>query len=70
MNYTFNNIGFVKDASGNFTGATIYFSGTNATTGDTINGSVHVSLTDLSATGFDTAKITALIKPAVQAAVA
>ncbi|WP_100489419.1 hypothetical protein [Sporolactobacillus pectinivorans] len=69
MNYTLNNAGFVKDGSGNYTGVILYYSGTDSTTGDNVNGSVHITLDQFTATAGQVSAIVALIGPAVQALV-
>ncbi|MDD9147816.1 hypothetical protein OYT88_04535 [Sporolactobacillus sp. CQH2019] len=69
MVYTWSNLTPIKDGSGNITAFRLYYAGNNATTGDNVSGSVQITLDQFSSTAGKVDAITALIAPAVQAAV-
>ncbi|TGA95604.1 hypothetical protein E4665_17810 [Sporolactobacillus shoreae] len=67
MNYQFSGIVPIRDAQGNVTGFTVSFNGRNNTTGDYINGSIHITVEQFTATAGNVDQINALIAPAISA---
>lgn len=67
MNFQFTGINPVRDASGSVTGFNISFTGSQTSDGSYLNGTVHITTAEFTATAGNVDQINALIAPAVQA---